>query len=642
MKLVDYAVNPYRKVLSEIAEALRSAILSSGYAAAADMQEISKSLSLSKLLGDISSSIAFKIGFSSNVPPQKAAEGIVSKLRYPDIVEKVSADGGFINFYLNKKEFSKAVLSYALEAMQRAANNGKGKGKRVIVEYPSVNPNKPWHVGHLRNALLGNSIANIYEYLGYDVKREDYIDDLGVQVMESLWGYINLGKTPTKKFDHWLGEEYVEVNKKLAEKEVAESIKALSISAEKGDTNEAKMLMELTQKCVMAQYDTAFSYHIYHDVMVFESDIVSEGLLARAMEILEKANVIEKPTEGKYAGCVVVNFEKLSSVPKSLQDLKESAKVLIKSDGTATYVAKDIAFHMWKFGMLEDTFKYINFINQPGGKVLYSTSRSQSAKRFDKPMFNHAGIAINVIDVRQSYPQAVLRLVFDAIGRKDIAEGIVHLAYGEVELQGATLSGRSGTWIGYSADDLLAEARKKAQTLITERFKLSGTEKDAVADSVARAAIIFEFLKVSPEKKVIFSWERALNFEGNSGPYVQYMHARASRLLEAAGSELTQLNESALNAVNYNFDAIQEFSLIKQIAVLEEVAEKSGNELRPNLLVDYVNGIASAFSTFYESLPVLKAASRDERIARLAITKAAEYAIRKVLELLSIEAVEKM
>ncbi|MGC8622442.1 MAG: arginine--tRNA ligase [Candidatus Micrarchaeia archaeon] len=636
--------NPYRLLVLSLAEQLAQASSSLGFSVS--KEETLRSISLSKVGGDLSSSLPFKLSQSNSAEQFKAdelAKKIAKAIKPGKLVKRVSSEKGFVNFHLDRKNFSIAVLNYLLAPSSiEGAAPGK-EVKKVIIEYPSVNPNKPWHIGHLRNALLGNAISNTFKYLGYNVLRQDYIDDLGIQVMESLWGYMNLGSTPDKKFDHWLGEQYVEVNKRLEDKSVSEAIKLLAQSAEKQGTNEANMLFELVRKCVEAQYETAFSYGIYHDIMIWESDIVANGLLGKALRLLESKGVVETPSSGKYAGCKVINFEKLKEVPKAFQDLKENAKVLVRSDGTATYVAKDIAFHMWKLGMLEDTFKYKKFMLQPSGEDLYTTTHAASAEMLPN-RFNGADVAINVIDIRQSYPQAVLKLALDALEKRELSERIIHLAYGEVELENGALSGRKGTWIGYSADDLLSEAKKKASSLITERFNLTGNEKESIASSVARAAIIFEFLKVSPEKKVIFSWERALNFEGNSGPYVQYMHARASRLLESAGPEALASAVSSLSKeeFNYSFENEKEFSLVKQISIFDEIVEKAKNELRPNILVEYANALALLFSAFYESLPVLKAENEEEKAARLLVTQSAKLQIGKALHLLGIDAVEKM
>ncbi len=633
--------NPYSKMKALAASLLGQAIENLGYKKMGE-SELLQSISPSKLIGDVSSSAAFRIAKDSGESAEDVSKKIASNIKVKGNIEKVSAENGFINFYLKRKDFAIEVINHALSPGDRGAS----KRGRAIIEYISVNPNKPWHVGHLRNALLGNTIANIYSAMGYDVTRQNYIDDLGLQVVESLWGYTNFGRKPDKKFDHWLGEEYVEVNKKLSDDKVKDEIKKLLADAERNGSDESKMLRDLSEKCVKAQYETAFSFGIYQDVMVWESDIVAAGLLQKALDILSSSGVIEKPKEGKYKDCIIMNLEKISDVPEDLRGLKESAKVLIRSDGTATYVAKDIAFHMWKFGIIKDPFNYSLFLSQPNGAPLYTTSRSGSP---GSGKFNNALKSINVIDATQSYPQSVLRLAFSVMGRRDVAEGIVHLAYGQVELEEGKLSGRSGNWSGFSADDLLAEAKMKARSLITERFKLSEEDRAEISEEVARSAIIFEFLKTSPEKKIIFSWNRALNFEGNSGPYCQYMHARASRIIETAesgGARVDKIRSAYLSGADanhdYGFDSEQEFALIKRAAVLEETTEKAASELRPNIIVEYLNSLAVAFAAFYEAAPVLKARNAEERDARLLLTYVVKETMRKALGLLGIEAIGKM
>ena len=232
--------------------------------------------------------------------------------------------------------------------------------------------------------------------------------------------------------------------------------------------------------------------------------------------------MLERPTGGKYSGCVIIALAKLKNLPKEFQGLREEAKVLIRSNGAPNYLAKDIAFHMWKFGLLEDAFRYGVFMErQPNGKPLYTTNNSGSAMTF-----GNAKKSVNVIDYRQSSEQLMIKVIFDAMGRSDAAQGLNHLAYGVVELENGILAGRKGTWVGFTADDLLREATEKAITLISERFKDDKRNRAEIASAVALGAIKFEFLKYSPEKNITFSWKNALNFEGNSGPYCQYMHAR--------------------------------------------------------------------------------------------------------------------
>ncbi len=374
-----------------------------------------------------------------------------------------------------------------------------------------------------------------------------------------------------------------------------------------------------------AQYETAFSYHIYHDVQIWESNIIAAKIFEKAMKILQDRGITKKIDTGKYAGCTVIDFNSIENLPKEFRGLKEQNKVLIRSNGTATYAAKDIAFHMWKFGLIEDPFLY-KITNQANGKPLY-VSASQGIKK----EFGGAKEAINVIDMEQHYEQSIVKLALNLLHCDAQLE---HLAYNIVELKGAQLSGRKGTWFGYTADELLEEAKKKALALITNRFKISEEEKVKIAESVALAAIKFEFLRMSPEHKIMFVWDRALTFDGISGPYCQYMHARGAKILE--GREIPSLG----NEIQIETD--DEFRLVKLIAKLNYIAEKACIEKRPSVMTEYAGNLATAFGSFYESSPVLKAESEEKKNARLLLVFAFNNAISKALELLGIDALPKM
>ncbi|MGI0133366.1 MAG: arginine--tRNA ligase, partial [Candidatus Micrarchaeaceae archaeon] len=333
---------------------------------------------------------------------------------------------------------------------------------------------------------------------------------------------------------------------------------------------------------------------------------------------------------GDYKGCTVIDLNDVKGLPDEFKGMKETIKVLIRSDGTPTYIAKDIAFHMWKFGIISNTFRFGTFIEkQPNGKPILET-----ASEGKEMGLANADMSINIIDVRQSYPQAVLKLAFKGIGRDDVADGIRHLAYGEVELETGALSGRKGTWIGFSADDLLAEARERSSKLIKAKFNFSDEEQNRISASVALAAIKFEFMRISPEKKIVFSWDRALNFEGNSGPYVQYMYARASRILEQAGKADKAVKTDQLNT--------QEFALLKLLSKGHEIMEKAAREQRPNVITEYASELASGFSKFYEASPVLKAESGELKSLRLSITASVRETLGEMLSLLGIEPLERM
>ncbi len=625
----DIVQAPYEEAAKEISEAIAKAMEKSGYRYDAS----DATIGMSKSFGDVSSSIAFYLAKAYKKTPMDIAAQVKGAMKVPECVSEVTTENAYLNFHLDRAGFSRKVVSSALSSSDIVSV--MGNHIKVTVEAPSINPNKPWHVGSLRNAILGDVISNLYRACGYDVERENYIDDLGLQVAESLWGFMHLGNTPEGKFDYWLGEQYVKVNKAIEDNAnvKAEVAQVLALMEQDG-TYEAKLSRELAAKCVAAQYETSFSYHIYHDLLVWEGDIIRERLMDKALAALERLNVIEKPKEGKYAGCVVMNLNTIKDLPPALAGLREDVRVLMRSDGTPTYLAKDIAHHMWKLGILANTFKYSEFmVKRPDGKPIYTTSPEGA------PMpFGNSRIAINIIGSAQALPQMILAYAFKMIGAERAENSIVHMSYGEVDVEGG-LSGRKGTWLaGYTADNLLKEAISKAQSAMGSRFKLSTEEVERIAKSVAVASIKFEYLRFSPEKRFQFTWERALNFEGASGPYCQYMHARAVRMLEDGGfDERLEPNADFSTAISD-----YEFVLVKQMSFMNSIIEKACRELRPNAVAEYASDLASTFSKFYENVPVLKAKDEKQRNARLALTSAFARTMARALGILGIDALHKM
>ncbi|MGD0729006.1 MAG: arginine--tRNA ligase [Candidatus Micrarchaeaceae archaeon] len=622
----------YLKVKSEICAGLANAIKESGY----KTENLENSVDFSKAFGDISSSISFRLAKLHNKDPNLIANEIKGKIGKIECVEKITVEKGFINFHLDKNEFSRNVLDMSITGKDNKLSE-IGKNEKVIIEYTSANPIHPLHVGQLRNALLGDSISKICEACNYKVEREDYIDDFGLQMVQAMWGYLNLAEQMPeindKKFDHRLGKLYVAANKHMELHDIKTELSALTQLIEQDGTYESKITREVAEGCVRAQYETLFNYKIYHDVMVWESDIVKDKIFESAMHMLLQSGFIEKAKDGEYKDCIVMDLNKIKNIPKEFQGLKESTKVLVRSNGAPTYVAKDIAFHMWKLGVLDHQFKYIKFMEkQDNGLPLYSTS--QTGAKMD---FGNMQRAINIIDNRQSHPQEMLKLAFRGMGKDDVANNIIHLAYGRVELEEGALAGRKGTWIGNTADDVLEEAITKARTLIGSKLKLTPEEQKKVSEAVALSAIKFEFLKVAPEKNMTFSWEWALSFEGNSGPYAQYMHARATRILEEAPKEFMNKNLSDMPAITE-----QEFALVKCLSRISIIAEKAAQELRPNIITEYINDLAYAFAAFYESSKILKADSNEEKIFRLKLTLAFKNSMKIMLGLLGIDALERM
>ncbi len=548
---------------------------------------------------DYHSKVAFLLAKEERKNPAQIAARLVGEIEKPYWLKEVRAEGPYINFFLSDEAFSEAV-SHILSTPSFGKPSSIER-KKILVEFPSVNPNKPWHAGHLRNALLGDVLSNLLSFMGHEVIRMDYVDDLGLQVAQTIWAVRNLKEgAGEEKFDHYLGKLYVKAQGKWKEEGVREILRAL----ERGDEEARKVVEE----CVKAQYQTAFSFGIFHHFLVFESDIVA--LSAEGMEMLKRADAIVLEKEGKNAGCWVVKLDYDFGFGK----MKDPDKVLIRSDGTLVYTGKDVIFHLWKAGMLKRLLHFKEFISQPNGWVAFASS--SQGQQFDLS----ADWIVNVIGKEQQYPQAVVREVLKKLGFKG---KYVHVAYEHVVLPEGRFSGRKGTWVGYSADDLFEECVQR----------LEGRE---AREAVANAAIRYSFLKVHPLKRIVFKWEEALNMEGDSGPYVQYACVRAKSILRKA-AEGGEVKESSPHA--YSLEA--EKALIKHLLLFPDVVEKSAYSFSPPLLVRYVGDCAYLFTRFYENAPVLKAEGRVKE-SRVALLKAFLKVMNEALSILGIPIPERM
>ncbi len=572
-------------------------------------------------VGDLSCRYAFIIAKQEKQNPAKLAAEIAAKIKKSESLDKADAAGPYINFYLSNRAYA-LILKDILKKKEKFGS-GKTKKGKVLIEFPSVNPNKPWHVGHLRNAILGESVARILEFDGYPVERMDYINDLGLQVAQSLWGFLHSSSKPAGKFDQWLGEQYVDVARRFEEdQKVAEEARKLIAAMEAGNNPDAEAGRKLAEDCVKAQYQTALDFGVTHDVLVFESDIM-KTIFEEGMDYLKSNDSVILQKEGKEAGCWVVALSE--EFEKQFGKMENPNKILIRSDGTAVYTGKDVIFHLWKFGKLKTDFSYEPFMEQDG-KTAYKTS-----SKGNKMDFGNASRAINVIGVEQKYPQAVIAEVFRTMGFEEESGNLHHLSYEHVGLPETKFSGRKGTWMGYTADNLLEEARQRVMEKI--KIDVPDAEKERIAATVAVAAIKFAFLKNSSDKRITFRWEEALNMEGDSGPYAQYAYVRTKGILGKT-DEKPEISEVQFND--------SEKKLIKKLAEMPDLVSRCSKELAPHHLTKYSLDIAADFSSFYSNSPVLKAEDEKTRKTRLAITMAAAIVLQNTLKLLGIGCPERM
>ncbi len=569
--------------------------------------------------GDYGTPVAFQLARILRKAPPLIAQELAEGIALPEGVERVEAVGGYVNFF-----FDPAYLVQA--ALEPLAPAPRQDGK-VLVEHTSVNPNKELHVGHLRNVALGDAIARILDFAGRTVEVLNYIDDTGRQSAESLFALEHYGLVydGSKKYDHWVGEAYVRLHQEMAD----ETAKARLEPAVRAVLHrlEAGELRGEVEKLLAAQLETMWDLNAEYDVLVWESDLVREGLLQKALELLETTPYVNRPAEGKYAGALVMDTSAF------IEGMEDPYLVLLRSDGTATYTAKDIAFQFWKMGLLTG-LRFRPFTLQPSGRELY-TSHPEG-----EPMpFGNAQETINVIDVRQSYPQQVLKVALEAAGRHDLAAGAYHLAYETVLLEGRPLSGRKGHTV--SVDEVLAEAVRRARAVIAEKNS-ELEDADAVARMVGIGAVRFAMVKTEPKKQIDFRWDQALSFEGDAAPYLQYAHARAASILRKAAEQDAHDEADPSRATPY------EVELAKALLRFPEAVRKSAGLKTPHVLAQYLLDLAAAWNAYYNAkqdgrpaTPVL-AAPAGLRGLRLRLVDQLKLTMAAGLELLGIAAPEAM
>lgn len=594
--------------------------LSSALAEAAGVseEEAEASVELPKgQFGDVATSICFSLAKREKKNPAQLASEICARLKLPAWAAGAKPTGPYINFFLSDRFFAEL----ANEAAKEGGKYGRGKqGKsKTIIEFPSVNPNKPWHIGHLRNALLGDSVSRVLSFSGERVERADYINDLGLQVAQSFWGYLNLGGKPEGKLDLWLGQQYVEVAKRFeSDEKVQQEVRALVKEMEEGKGEKAKQYRQLVEKCVSAQYETAFKFGIYHDALIFESDVVPT-LFRGGMALLKANKAIVPEKEGKNAGCLVA---KMTS--PEFASMESPDKVLIRSDGTATYTGKDVIFQLWKFGLLEDDFAYSLFLKQPDGTECCKSDAAGKRMKFGK-----ASRVVNVIGMEQSYPQKVIKEILLSMGYEKEAGNSVHLSYEHVGLEDSRFSGRQGTWLGYTADELYDEGVKRAEAKI--KPEVQGEERAKIAAAIAAAAIRFTFLRTTPEKRITFRWDDALSLEGDSAPYAIYAHARAHKIYEKGGK----------GKAGGKLEAAEK-EMMKKVMALDFVASEAARQMRPHVMAEYCLELAALYNKFYNACPILSCEDEKAKQGRLASNYAAKVALGNALGAIGIAALERM
>ena len=591
--------------------------------------------------GDVSSNVSFLLAKQLKKSPQEIAQLISEHYEQsiPTLVSKSEAHpSGYLNFFANWEKLSQLILSES--DLDTFGFVEIGKQSTIVVEHTSVNPNKALHIGHIRNIIIGDTVSRILRKADYKVNVLNYIDDSGLQVADILVGFTHFGfdqEPPNgKKFDHYCGDDvYVKTTQKYEEDSSLEEIrKNVLKELEDGTSETAKFADTVTRKVLANQLETCWNLSVTYDCLNFESQIIRSGMWSKIFEKLKEMKLVEFENEGKNEGCWVIRG-----------DGKEEDKVIVRSNGTATYIAKDIPYAAWKLGLLDDPFHYEKYpIEQPNNQKLWQTTLNDS----DSTENNFTGQkVITVIDSRQDRLQKIITELMAKF--KSVPDAYVHLGYESVTLSSDTaktlgivtdgkqaqMSGRKGLYV--SADSVYDLLKEKTIQETTQRHpEMSAQEIQSIAHNVAVGTLRYEMIKYDLDKIITFDLTKSLSLEGDTAPYIQYTHARASRILEKS-------ERSA--SIDVDFSLLSEKSeldLIKTIGLFGISVKDSANNLSPKVIARYCYDLAVSFNSFYEQNKVLGIGDENLENSRLCLVNSFKMTIERALDLIGIVAPDKM
>jgi arginyl-tRNA synthetase len=639
----------FRLLIDEVRELVSSVLTSAGYPVIKfDVTEPPQ-----QAFGDLSCNVAFLLSKHLKKPPPKIAIELTEALRQHiegSYILWVDPAGGYINFKANYARLSPATLSHVLSNPENYGYPNSGQGMHIIIEHTSINPNKALHVGHMRNVIIGDTLYRMMRATNHRTTVLNYIDDSGVQIADIVVGFKFAGfpvvpPTKNQKFDQYCGDEvYVKITE-IYEKDprVAEKRKLVLKEIEEGKSEIARFAMDITLRVLQEQLKTCWRMKVHYDLLNFETHIVGSKLWSKAFELLKSNGVAKYETEGKNKGCWVIEGK----------EKEEEDKVLVRSDGTATYIAKDIPYAAWKLGLVEDPFYYQEYTKQWDGSTLYATTLADgsSSKCVDKK-FNGGERVITIIDSRQSRLQRIISQVLSKIG---VGGGhkYFHLSYEAVTLSSDTakefgidigdrhfmhMSGRKGIYVNadYVLDALHAKAYEEVKTRNPD---FSDQHLNKIADEISISAIRYNMIKQDLDKIITFDIKESLSLEGDTGPYLQYAYARSQRILEKSEQGIIAgRTDSAFERLTHE----SEIALIKEIAKLDLVVENAAKSLCPKSLARYAYTLAMTFNLFYEKVPVLREQDNEVRMARLGLVKAFGITLKNTLGVLGITALDRM
>ncbi len=612
----------------------------------------------------------------------EALKNILEAARPPEVQEITATKPGYLNFRLNHSVLGQEIIGRVLEAGPDYGQNKLGIGTKVVVEHTNINSNKAAHVGHLRNACIGDTVVRMLRSQGYQVEANNYIDDSGVQVADVVVGFTLLQKgllnlpegneqLPDESFDYYCSRVYVNVSKVYDDKESELGQTAMKLRKEvlhaieqsnepESGPNYSLIAAELSHQIVQAHLKTMSRLNISYDLLPWESAILAAGLWKSTFEMLRERGLLEKPETGPMAGCWILPFGEGEA--QTNEGDRTSDKILVRSDGTATYTAKDIAYQLWKFGLSDELgvqFHFVLWGTQHDGRRLWSMRTPsdpllqgdiQEAPEF---RFGHGKRVINVIDTRQSYLQQVVYESVRRLGYAEQADNSRHLAYEVVTLSATTaaslgidtsdgreyyaMSGRKGVEI--KADDLINAAIERMKEVRKQDNKADLT--DETAELLAASAIRYFMIRFNLQQIIALDIDEVLRPNGDTGVYLQYAYARANSILRRLQDAKYEVPAS-LDLLPEQLEQ-SEWDLLRFIDTYPRRLAEVSEQLSPSLLAAYAYDLAAHFSDFYEhTTPVVKETNEQVKAFRALLVQATAQTMSNVLRVLGFEPLERI
>jgi len=629
-------------------------------------------------MGEAASPVCFELAKKLKKAPRQIAQEIASTFGKVEGVARVEvAGGGYLNAYFDRAPFWTSARA------ERSNERRAASGQKIIVEHTSINPNKAAHIGHVRNAVLGDTMVRILRHAGNRVQIQNYIDNTGVQVADVVIGLLQMEqRTPTNvkrlamepRFDYYCWNLYAKATNFFSEdKERAARLRGATLKAiEEGRGEDAEAAQVVADAIVSCHLRTMARLNIHYDLLARESEILRLKFWDAAFEMLKESGVIQLATSGKMVGCWILPWKEDLKEVQEVKEIKEKIaeeeeentqdKIIVRSNGTVTYVGKDIAYQLWKFGLLGKDFYYQMWANAPEGQTVWATTSDEG--ELNAPHFGEAASRVyNVIDARQGYLQDVVKEGLRRLGHEKAARNSIHFAYEIVALTPrcaaemgyelspeeakkpyVEVSGRKG--FGVKADDLLDKLEAATLAEVQQRHaEMSAEEQKKTAHAIAVGALRFFLLKFTRNAIIAFDFKDALSFEGETGPYCQYAVVRI-RGIRRKGAEVGAAKiDVAVETAGHLLAGPEGnglWELLLAAGSLDYAVEAAIATQEPAFVARYAFQLAQAFNLFYHKHHILSEADEQKRAFLLRLTELVEAQLVRALSLLGIESPEKM